>query len=1120
MKPLLTIFTILLFVALFPCSLTAQTALGEITGEVTDPSGSPVPGVALHIIDSATGIQTSVETDGAGLFLARSLSPGLYELQAQKAGFKMYRASGIELRTGQVLRYDIKMELGPFTTTVQVQAEAGAAEVQKDSGDISSITNARTIEEYPTQSRRVIEQVAVTPGVLINNKGGADQNGMPFLSVAGNPGVRGMNYYIDGVDASRRGYDGGNLPDVNPPPEDVQEMRVITNNYSAEFGGDASAAIMMATKSGTNSFRGSLYEYLQNNALDTRNFFSQEVPPTRYNDYGGTLGGPIVKNKTFFFVNIDNERSIESTTGIITVPTAQQRTGDFSQTFNATGQLIPIYDPATTCGTNGNPACAVDANGNPIITRQPFPGNIIPQSRIDPVAAKVVQYYPLPNLPGLITGGNNYRSTYTSSDSNFFTYFTRLDHQLTPRDILYLRINGYVQTQSFLGPFGKDNVADPGEEHENVSLHPFAAAWTRTISPTTLSEFRFGRQNWWGHVVGSNPGALNQNYAAKLGLQNLDSLTFPDFSLAGYSNLGGGTFAQDLLWQALRNYTMQETISHIRGKHSFRIGGEARATRQVFNWREYPSGDFTFNNLATAQGPSFPGGNSMASFLLGQVYTAAHVENPAPDYRYWSFAGFLQDDWRVRPNLTLNLGARYEYDTHKHDVTNSTNLFSFTQINPVCNCPGVIEFSQDIWRTTDHEVNLYNTTPHDVGPRFGFAWEPRTAGSFVVRGGYGIFYVDPEYGDMSWGPPQAGVAINQNLSSPDSGVTPAFLLSQGFPTIPAQPLTDSFGAVTPGSTPIYNPEFYWQDRHAGYMEQFNLGVQKRLGKMLLEVTYMGNLGRNIPYPGGSLNYNEVKPENRGPGNGQLLRPFPQFGDVLGYGQGFGISNYHAALVQLRREFANGLSFQTNYVLARQLDDLSYRRSDWNKLADYGPGAQAVNHRFVWSSVYDLPWGPGKRLLRSGPAASILGGWSTGVFVTLQSGGYANISNITNTCNCFTDGTQGVNLIGDPAKSHSSFNPATETWFNTSVFASPAPYTFGDAGPGLFKNPALHQVNATLMKQFRFRERWALTLRAEAFNLFNHPNLSPPDTTFGDPAFGTITSAATGRLMQLGVKVSF
>jgi len=281
MKRVLKSLSALLLLALcsaLPNSSRAQTALAEITGEVTDPSGNAVPGVAIQIIDSATGVKTDVETDEAGLFLGRSLTPSTYELRAQMTGFKMYRASDLELRTGQVLRYDIKLELGEVSTTVEVRAEAGAAEVQKDSGDVSTVLNSRTIEEYPTQSRRVIEQVAITPGVLINNKGGADQIGMPFLSIAGNPGIRAMNYYIDGVDAARRGYDGGNLPDVNPPPEDVEQMRLITNNYSAEFGGDASAAILMATKSGTNSFRGSVYEYLQNDALDTRNFFSQAVP--------------------------------------------------------------------------------------------------------------------------------------------------------------------------------------------------------------------------------------------------------------------------------------------------------------------------------------------------------------------------------------------------------------------------------------------------------------------------------------------------------------------------------------------------------------------------------------------------------------------------------------------------------------------------------------------------------------------------------------------------------------------------------------------------------------------------------------------------------------------------
>jgi hypothetical protein len=471
----------------------------------------------------------------------------------------------------------------------------------------------------------------------------------------------------------------------------------------------------------------------------------------------------------------------------------------------------------------------------------------------------------------------------------------------------------------------------------------------------------------------------------------------------------------------------------------------------------------------------------------------------------------------VIDNLTFNLGVRYEYDWPRRDLVETMSFFNFTKINPVCDCPGVIEFGSNKWATTGKHTPGYNAENLNLAPRFGFAWSPIRSRELVVRGGYGIFYLGNLYHDRFWAP-WVGVATNEVYTTRDNGITPAFVLSQGFPDRPAERFDDRFGAVPIGQTPRVSPFFYWQDRVAAYMQQFNLGIQKRLGKAAIEVAYLGNLGRKLAF--GATNYNEVRPGDRGPGNAQIRRPFPQFGDVIGQGQAKQTSNYHAFLVDLKRHFAQGLSFQTNYTFAKALSNVSYKRSDYDRRADYGPDALGRRHRFVWASVYELPWGPEKRFLRSGPLANILGGWSLANIVNFQSGARLNMTSVVNTCNCFTSGTQGVNLIGNPKKDNGNFDPGRDTWFNTGAFAFPASFTFGNAGSGIVEAPSVANIDATLTKRLRIHEDVSLDIRGEFFNFPNHANFNAPSTVFGSPAFGRVSSAQPGRAVQLGLKLFF
>ena len=1111
---LATAFCAVLLIHSLAPPIHCQSVLSEITGEVRDPSGNIVPGTAVVLTNEATGVQTRMTTNEAGLFNGRSVLPGVYRIEAKVEGFNSYVATQVELRTGQILRHDITLQVGDVTQQVRVVGDVGAVEIQRDSGEISSVLNFQTIKEMPSGTRKVLELVELTPGVTLTGRGSAQAQTLAFFSVAGNPGTRSNIYFVDGANTAfpRVQGDGGNLPAMNPPTEVVQEMRVISNNYSAEFGEGIGGVIIMTTKSGTNQFKGQAYYFGQNDKLNARNFFAQSVPQVRYNNYGLVVGGPIKKDKTHFLYNYERETNGSFSPVIQTLPTLQQRLGDFSRTVNAAGQLVSIYDPATT---RTDPV-----TGRSV--RDPFPGNVIPADRQDPIAKNVLtNFVPDPNQSGTISGGNNFLANAKTVDVTRNWHFSRLDHILSPSDTLHGHVTfdlpNYPTNGPWVGTRGEN--ADLGAQDRRQTNKTVGIGWTRVISPTTLSDFRFSYVAFTMNFrsLGRQEDVWLKDMAGKLGLRNLSPDTFPQFAPAGYQAIGGASGA-NIIYRTMRGVTLSETLSQQRGRHALRVGFEWKHSKAVFASRQFPSGRSSYDNLATAQPGEAGTGNSIASFLLGNVATAGIQDTPAADTRTWFGAAFFQDDWRVNSKLTLNLGARWEYERPKVDVKEYQNFFNFDKINPVCNCPGVIEFGSNRWTLTQKNTPLWEGQPNNIAPRVGFAWKPLSKEDLVVRGGYGMFYTGPEYGDSFWDGPMAGRGASVDWAQDGLGITPAFKLSQGFPNIPIEPFNDSFGAVPIGQLPRFAPRYWVQERAPGYSQQANLSVQKQFGSSLLEVGYLGNSSKHLPNR--AYNPNEVRPELRGPGNAQIRRPFPQFGDLLGYSNFQESSLYHAGLIAFRRHFSGGFSFQTNYTFSRFLDTISYKRSDYDRDVDYGPSPLERRHRWIWSSVYEVPFGPGKRFLKDGLVGNILGGWLMGAFINLQTGQPVFLTNVANTCNCFTRGTQGANVSGSTARASDSFDPGAGPWFNTTAFSAPAPYTFGNAGRDLIYAPNLNVVNLNLTKSFRFRERYAVELRGEAFNLMNTVSFNPPSAQFGSPNFGRVTSAAPARVVQYAVRLQF
>jgi hypothetical protein len=898
--------------------------------------------------------------------------------------------------------------------------------------------------------------------------------------------------------------------DVDPPVEVIREFRVIQNTYSAEFGGSAGGLIVSTTKSGTNEVRGSLFEYFRNDKMDARNFFAADKPSLRYNLFGATVGGPIRRNKTHFFVGIEETRKSTGAVDVITVPTPEQRRGDFSQTTNANGVLQRVYDP----GAN-----RLEGGRN---VRDAFPGNIIPASRIDPVAAKLVDYWPAPNRTPLNrAGASNFGGNYNTI-FNRDNLTARIDHAFSDNNHFYFRylFNRDPLTTTSVYPQAVADTRNSQERHQNVSLF----ADTHTLTPNLITDARFSYSDRLNHAV--SPG-LGADPAQLLGLRGVPSGAFPQVTVAGFSNIGSGT--HERVQFPIRQQQYVNSWTWVHGNHIVKFGGEVRRSSNLDILRTSISGQFGFQTQPTALEGTANTGFALASLLVG-FPNSLTIRNTDPLIRSnYYLAGYFQDDWKISKNLTLNLGLRWETDTPMIDANNRMNGFDQTAINPVSRTPGVVTFAGLDGTPTEP----YTTDWNNFGPRIGFAWKALGHEKMVVRGGFGVAFAHP----FDHGVPNAnslGYEKSAGLSTPDNGVTAPFLLRNGVPAISlsGDALTPSFGAVAAGRNPTTNVNFFETNRRAGYSQQFNLGVQRVLpGDMVLEVGYIGNLSRKLCLS--ALNINQIAPNLidaiRPAGVfRQGFRPYPQFNNVAIQNPTFGVTDYHAGTLKLEKRFSHGLNFHVTYTWSKNISNIddtadllgdSQQYSDYyNRRADKGPSALDINHRFTWSSVYELPFGKGKKWMSTGPMSRVIGGWTLGAISTLQTGGPFTVTTQTNTTNVFSAGGQRANVVRDPNLPNGEKN--LNRWFDTSAFTLPDAFTFGDAGRGIVRADGRINFDFSLVKNVNFSESRFLQLRGETFNAFNHPDFGLPGRAVGGPGLGIVSDATDARVLQLGVRIVF
>ena len=1096
----------ILLLLLFGAVAWAQSNLATINGTVNDPQGGVIPGAAVTARNVATGVSTKTVANGSGFYSILNLPVGTYTLTVEQSGFRQYVRSGIALSTGETLGLNVRMELGAVTQSVQVTSRQSL--VQTRTSDISQVMTSSSVEALPLLNRRPLQLVGLTGASVFVQYNNIIGNAVPQFSLAGGRAQDQMAW-LDGADVQNVRMGVGQI-NMDPPAQAIQEVKVLQNTYSAQYGGSAGGVIIETSKSGTNQFHGSLSEYFRNDALDAAGFFapirngSKLKPELRWNLFGGTLGGPIRKDKTFFFFSYEGGRLRQGATSHLTVPTLLQRTGDFSQTYNSKGQLIKIYDPSTTQLVNGN------------YVRTQFPGNVIPTGQIDAVAQKLMSYYPLPNqAPSNLAGANNFGGNYVQGTSGN-AYMIKLDHTISDKDRLtgwYISDDTTPQNTSVY-PL---KAGDP-TNFAPSKLHYGYASWFHLFGPTQVNDVTF---TYTYRLYHNMSWGLGGNYPSKLGLQGVPDTAFPAFVVAGFSQLGASQAERRQF--PIQSETVMDNFSWIRGRHSLKFGFQETRSGNNDVLLNSVSGNFGFSTLPTGLPGNSATGDALASLLVGFPLSFSENATEPLNRRMWYLAGFAQDDWTVNSSLTLNLGLRWETDTAIFDLNNRMNSFDPTQINPVSGTPGVVKFvGLNGWPSKP-----YGTRWDNFGPRVGFAWKPFNTDTTVVRGGYGIFYDHPFNSGAPTNTASLGFSTSADIASPDHGITAPFYLQNGVPvTATAPTLSDSFGAVPVGTNPNTAVSFFEPNRPAGTSQQFNLGVQHELGNgLMLEVTALGNMSKHLA--SSDLSLNQISPAVLGPTTDtQQYRPFPQFNNVSVILPPLAISNYYAGLVRIEKRFGQGLSFNAAYTYSKfltnsdsggQLGASTGYSNFYNRRADYGPSGNDITHHLVFDWVYQLPFGSGKQWLANSPLRFVAGGWTLGNVTSIQSGAPFTVTAQTNTTNTFSAGGLRPDLTGNPTLSSGR---TVQKWFNTAAFAQPAAFQFGNAGVGIVRGPGLVSFDFSLLRDFKLTERAKLQFRGEFFNAFNHTNLGLPGRSFGSSSFGVINSSGPGRVVQLGAEITF
>ena len=1099
-----------------------------LTGYVQDPSGAAVPNATVTVRDLATGTSTDLKTNDEGLYRSPNLEVGTYEVTVTAQGFQTSITSGVVIETGEPRGLNISLKVGALAQQVQVTANAQALKTE-DAG-LGQNVLPQTVAALPYFNRSAGALLALAPTVRY-----AGEDVISYGASRYNiGGLTNVNVNIDGASTIGDRQDVAQMV-LNPTVEALQEVQIDMNSYSAQFGRDLGPIVQLQTKSGSNALHGGIYFYFRNEDLDAYSAFTDTKPVDRQKMFGGTLGGALKKDKLFFFESFEGQKATTPSAFLGTVPTPQEKQGDFSQLLS---EGLTVYNPATTVT---NPVSGLQ-------TRTPFPGNVIPPSMFDSVAAGLLQYFPNPNAPGLV---NNLQST-TGADLTQWKNATRFDYNLSDKDRMSF-VWLFAWTQNLVLGVPQYNAITPaaspalsgfGFRYKTQSYNIYDI---HTFSPSFFMSNRFVyRPRYISRVNPAvDPAAM---WAQKIGIKNYPGelmppqdggdLGFPSFSYTTtYTGLGPGF----LLFQEapIKEVSWNTDLTYVRGKNTYKLGVDIEYGEHGAPDQGLPTGSFSFGPYETSQPYNRSGGDPFASFLLGLTDSATGSLSPRLIWKGWYTGLYFQDDYKATPTLTFNFGLRWDYDQPVHEIHNYGNSFDFYTPNPVSGTPGVITFLN----TPAYPFqNFYNNYWKRFAPRIGFAWQVKP--NTVVRGGYGIYNINPNLGANTRAP-MAGFDTQPSFSSPNAGISPIFLLQNGFPPYPVccnpYNLNISYGAVPPGTAPSTSPTFVSRDWKFGSAQNFNLSVSRQFrGDIIVEVAGQGVLARNLPI---SQNWNEIPPSFWGVAGGPLYarQPFPQFGGVTEVKSQAGTTDFYDVYIKLTKQFGHGVSLISNYSYGRTIGflggDIYYPQLLRGPGMIYNEANGVTNVPYqssVTSFVYQLPFGPGKSYLTTGAGAKILGNWQIGGILTLlggtpftvNSGGGAGADSLN--CGCQLGGR--VNLVGNPYAVPGGQNPSH--WFNPAAFAIPA---FGQIGTygGTLLSPAGQRLDLSIRKDIKLTEKYTLAIIGEFFNFTNSPYFGTPNNNVNpnNPEAGIINGPPGGlgantygpygaRQIQLGARIDF
>lgn len=1128
-------------------------------------------GVKIEVVDIATNVGRTTYSNDLGYYSFPLLPPATYRVEAEMRGFKRLIRENVKLDVALGLTVDLVMEVGVLTESVTVTAEAPPLELGTSS--LGHVIEYERIANLPTNGRNSYGFATLVPGVRASAGftqvayGGYNE---VFVSINGSRPNQSF-FTLDGGTNTSPTFNG---PVYFPSVDEVQEYKVQTNNLSAEFSYTGGGVVNLITKSGTNQFHGSLYEFVRSDKLTAGDFFANRgglaKNELRFNQFGGSIGGPVIipklyngKDRTFFFGSDEVLRWVAGSIASGTMPTELERTGNFSQTRATNGQVITVYDPLTSRPDPNQP-------GNFI--RSAFPGNILPASRIDSVAENIVPYIPHADVAGApVTNVGNFISN-APAVVNKEGFTVRVDHSITDRQRIFARSSlndtHHVRPEIYGKALFVSAPITGAEDHFNQ--RQAVVNYTNLIRPTLVLELSSSVLRYYINRYSPGNGFDPVQLGFPTYFRQLQPALVPCFPSISVTNLGvtipvtdvGGGFLANcsLLDDSVDSFYEYANLTNVRGSHSLKFGGNF-GTNRLGTFRSVANSGFSFTPAFT-QGPnplvgSATAGDAFAGFLLGTPASGTVTTNgPGQNNLYRFFGIYFQDDWKVSSKLTLNVGVRYDYQSPWTERFNHMSDFNFTAPSslqvPGLNLVGGL-FFPGVGGTPRGQ---FQPDRKNFAPRFGFAYSLNN--KTVLRSGYGIFFAPINgggYNDTAM--PTSGFSSTSAMTTSLDGITPYSYLSNPFPNGFVRATGSSQGLATLVGQSVAGMD---RDRLTPYAQQWNFNIERTLApNVLLTMAYAGSRGlrlfgtlsadqlpnqylslgsallQQVPNPfygiitTGTLSASTVA-------RSQLLRPYPQFSAVTIGNASYGASTYHALQMKVERRFSRGFSLLGSYTFSKLMDDVSPSTTGFpgetfegggyqdytNRGKERAPATFDTPHYLAINGVWEIPVGKGHGMFQQGVFNAILGGWQLNGIATFQSGAPLQMGVATNTLNNYGGG-QRPNWSGQDATLSGPASQRLNKYFDTSQFTLPAPYTYGNVGRllGGLRSSGIRNLDASIFKNFTLHEKLRLQFRAESFNVANHPQFGLPNTTIGSTSAGVIsTSANLPRNIQFALKLLF